>query len=105
MGAFNVTGTYKYMSTGDFKGDKNGMVKVPTLRNITQTAPYFHNGMIWNLKDAIKEMGRIQLGTKLSDKQVNSIADFFTALDGKKPSFALPMLPASTAATPKPDVN
>jgi cytochrome c peroxidase len=105
MGAFNVTGTYKYMSTGDFKGDKNGMVKVPTLRNITQTAPYFHNGMIWNLKDAIKEMGRIQLGTKLSDKQVNSIANFFTALDGKKPSFQLPMLPASTETTPKPDLN
>lgn len=105
MGAFNVTGTYKYMSTGDFKGDKNGMVKVPTLRNITQTAPYFHNGMIWNLKDAIKEMGRIQLGTALTQKQIDSIANFFTALDGKKPTFALPMLPASTNTTPKPNLN
>jgi len=105
MGAFNVTAKYKYMSTGDFKGDKNGMVKVPTLRNITQTAPYFHNGMIWNLKDAIKEMGRIQLGTKISDKQAESIEAFLGALDGKKPHMMMPMLPASTPATPKPNLN
>ena len=103
--AFNVAATYKYMDTGDFKGDKNGMVKVPTLRNITQTAPYFHNGMIWNLKDAIKEMGRIQLGTKLSDKQAESIEAFLGSLTGKKPHMMMPMLPASTPATPKPDLN
>ena len=105
MGAFNVTATYKYMNTGDFKGDKNGMVKVPTLRNITQTAPYFHNGMIWNLKDAIKEMGRIQLGTKITDKQADSIEAFLGALDGKKPHTMIPMLPASTPSTPKPNLN
>ncbi|SFV62862.1 Cytochrome c551 peroxidase [hydrothermal vent metagenome] len=105
MGAFNVTATYKYMNIGDFKGDKNGMVKVPTLRNITETAPYFHNGMIWNLKDAIKEMGRIQLGTKLSDKQAESIEAFLGSLTGKKPHMMMPMLPASTPATPKPNLN
>jgi cytochrome c peroxidase len=105
MGAFNVTATYKYMKTGDFKGDKNGMVKVPTLRNITQTAPYFHNGMVWNLQDAIKEMGRIQLGTKISDKQAASIEAFLESLTGKKPHMMLPMLPASTPATPKTDLN
>ncbi len=103
--AFNVAATYKYMNVGDFKGDKDGMVKVPTLRNITQTAPYFHNGMIWNLKDAIKEMGRIQLGTKLSDKQAESIEAFLGSLTGKKPHMMMPMLPASTPATPKPDLN
>lgn len=105
MNAFNVTATYKYMNVGDFKGDKNGMVKVPTLRNITQTAPYFHNGMVWNLKDAIKEMGRIQLGTKISDKQAESIEAFLGALTGKKPHIMMPMLPASTNKTPKPDLN
>ncbi len=105
MNAFNVTATYKYMNVGDFKGDKNGLVKVPTLRNITETAPYFHNGMIWNLKDAIKEMGRIQLGTKITDKQAASIEAFFGALTGKKPHMMMPMLPASTPATPKPNLN
>ena len=105
MNAFNITATYKYMNIGDFKGDKNGMVKVPTLRNITETAPYFHNGMIWNLKDAIKEMGRIQLGTKISDKQAESIEAFLGSLTGKKPHMMMPMLPASTPATPKPNLN
>ena len=105
MNAFNVTATYKYMNVGDFKGDKNGMVKVPTLRNITETAPYFHNGMIWNLKDAIKEMGRIQLGTKISDKQAQSIEAFLGSLTGKKPHMMMPMLPASTNKTPQPNLN
>jgi len=105
MGAFNVTATYKYMNVGDFKGDKDGMVKVPTLRNITQTAPYFHNGKVWSLKDAIKEMGRIQLGSNLTDKEVSSIEDFLKSLTGKKPNLAMPMLPASTASTPKPNLD
>ena len=105
MGAFNVTDTYKYMNVGDFKGDKDGMVKVPTLRNITQTAPYFHNGKVWSLKDAIKEMGRIQLGSNLTDKEVSSIEDFLKSLTGKKPNLSMPMLPASTATTPKPNLD
>ncbi len=105
MNAMNITATYKYQNIGDFKGDKNGMVKVPTLRNITQTAPYFHNGQIWNLKEAIVEMGRIQLGMKLTDKEATSIETFLKALDGRKPALVMPILPASTDKTPKPDVN
>ena len=105
MNAFNVAATYKFNNVGDFKGDANGMVKVPTLRNITQTAPYFHNGQFWDLKDAIKEMGRIQLGITVTDEEAASIEDFFGALEGKKPTITLPMLPASTSSTPKPDVN
>ena len=102
MNAFNIYATYKYNNVGDFKGDKNGMVKVPTLRNISQTAPYFHNGQIWSLKDAVKEMARVQLGKKLSDKDASSIVTFLKALDGKKPYLRAPMLPASTDKTPKP---
>ena len=105
MNAFNITGTYKHQNVGDFKGDANGMVKVPTLRNITQTAPYFHNGKIWSLKEAIAEMARIQLGAKLSDKEVASIEEFLKVLDGRKPALSIPMLPASTDSTPKPDMN
>jgi len=105
MNMLNVVATYKYMNVGDFKGDKNGMVKVPTLRNITETAPYFHNGMIPTLKDAIKEMGRIQLGTKITDKQAESIEAFLEALKGKKPYIKLPVLPATNENTPKPNIN
>ena len=105
MNAFNITGTYKYQKIGDFKGDKNGMVKVPTLRNVTQTAPYYHNGKIWSLKEAITEMARIQLGTDLSKKDVVSIAEFLKALEGRKAPVIYPMLPSSTSSTPKPDMN
>jgi len=105
MNLFNVTATYKYQNIGDFKGDKNGMVKVPTLRNITQTAPYFHNGKVDTLREAIIEMGRIQLGTKITDKEASSIEDFFKALEGRKPALSIPQLPASTDQTPKPNLN
>jgi len=105
MNAFNVTATYKHQNVGDFKGDANGMVKVATLRNVTQTAPYYHNGKIWSLKEAISEMGRIQLGTDLSKKDVDSIAEFLKALEGRKAPVVYPMLPSSTSSTPKPDMN
>jgi cytochrome c peroxidase len=105
MNPFNVAATYKYQNVGDFKGDANGMVKAPTLRNVTQTAPYFHNGKVWSLKEAIIEMGRIQLGITITDKEASSIKEFFTSLEGRKPALTLPMLPASTDTTPKPDMN
>lgn len=105
MQAFGITGKYKYADIGDFKGDKNGLVKVPTLRNITQTRPYFHNGAIWTLKEAIVEMGRIQLGVDINDKEAASIETFFKALEGKKPEVTFPVLPNSTSATPLPDVK
>ena len=105
MQGFAITANYKYENVGDFKGDANGLVKTPTLRNVTQTAPYFHNGTVWNLQEAIKEMGRIQLGLKVSDNDAASIETFLKALDGRKPKVDYPMLPASTASTPKPDVK
>ncbi|MCD6258998.1 MAG: cytochrome-c peroxidase [Helicobacteraceae bacterium] len=105
MNMLGVVAEYKHMNVGDFKGDANGMVKVPTLRNITKTAPYYHNGQIWSLKEAIVEMGRIQLGVDLSEKQANSIEAFLKSLDGRMPLITLPMLPASTDTTPRPNMN
>jgi len=103
MQPFPAVGKYTYANIGDFKGDKNGMVKTPTLRNITETAPYFHNGAIWSLKEAVQEMGRTQLGTDISDADAAKIVTFFGALTGKKPEISYPQFPASTAKTPKPD--
>jgi cytochrome c peroxidase len=102
MQPFPSVKPYKYASVGDFKGDKNGMVKTPTLRNILQTAPYYHNGAVWDIKEAVKIMGETQLGVSLSDKEVDSIVTFFSALDGKAPTVMYPVLPAVTSATPKP---
>ncbi|MEA3491344.1 MAG: cytochrome-c peroxidase [Campylobacterota bacterium] len=103
MQPFELAAKYKFAHVGDFKGDAKGMVKTPTLRNITETAPYFHNGAIWNLADAVKEMGSTQLGIKISDEEAAKIVTFFGALDGRKPAIAYPQFPKSTDKTPKPD--
>jgi len=103
MQPFPAVGKYTYANVGDFKGDKNGMVKTPTLRNITETAPYFHNGAIWSLKEAVQEMGRTQLGSDISDVDASKIVTFLGALTGKKPELSYPQLPVSTSTTPKPD--
>jgi len=103
MQPFEVVKKYKFSNVGDFKGDKNGMVKAPTLRNIEETAPYFHNGQIWSLKDAIKEMGSIQLGLTINDKEAKSIETFLKSLTGRKPAVIYPVLPASKLKTPRPD--
>lgn len=105
MQAFQVAGKYKFAQVGDFKGDANGMVKTPTLRNITETAPYFHNGAIWTLKDAIKEMGSTQLGITISDADSAKIETFLKALKGRKPVITYPELPESSEKTPKPDAK
>jgi len=105
MQAFGITGAYKYANVGDFKGDKNGLVKVPTLRNINETAPYFHNGAVVTLKEAIQEMGRIQLGTTITDKEADAIETFLNTLEGKKPEIVYPQLPNPTSSTPAKNVN
>ena len=57
--------------------------KVPSLRNVALTAPYFHDGAMKTLSETIREMAWLQLGQKLNDEQVQSIASFLRALNGK----------------------
>jgi cytochrome c peroxidase len=110
---FELVEKYKFNNIGDFL--KPGMmVKVPTLRNITLTAPYFHNGQISELSEAIKEMGRIQVAyrvnknatnvkdlnlelmpIKFKNKEVEKIMSFFQALNGRKPKINYHQLPPS----------
>jgi cytochrome c peroxidase len=105
MQPFPLVEPFKYAKVGDFKGDKNGMVKVPTLRNITKTAPYFHNGTVWNLSEAVDIMAHTQLGATLTKKEIKSIVTFFKSLDGELPKIIYPQLPASTDKTPKPNID
>jgi cytochrome c peroxidase len=102
MQPFELAAKYKFSNVGDFKGDDKGMVKTPTLRNITETGPYFHNGAIWELTDAIKEMGSVQLGIKISDKEAKEIETFLKALKGRKPALVYPQLPEESSTTPRP---
>ncbi|PLY05516.1 MAG: cytochrome C biogenesis protein CcsA [Arcobacter sp.] len=103
MQPFEVASKYKFANVGDFKGDKNGKVKTPTLRNITETAPYFHNGQIWALADAVKEMGSVQLGIQISDLDAKQIVMFLKTLKGVKPNISYPQLPESSIDTARPD--
>jgi len=104
MQPFQIHANYSY-AKGDFKGNKDGMVKTPTLRNIEETAPYFHNGNVWSLKDAVKEMGSTQLGINISDKESEQIVTFLKSLTGKKPTIIYPVLPTLSDKTPKPQFD
>jgi cytochrome c peroxidase len=75
--------------------------KVPTLRNIELTYPYFHDGEAATLTQAVETMGRVQLGKKFTDAENAQIVAFLKTLTGKQPTFALPILPPSTDKTPR----
>jgi cytochrome c peroxidase len=62
--------------------------KVPTLRNVSLTAPYFHDGSAANLHDAIITMARVQLGTTLANDDVDLLTRFLGALTGQSPRAA-----------------
>ncbi len=78
--------------------------KVPSLRNIAKTAPYFHDGSVATLEQAIRQMAEHQLGKQLTEVQVASIAKWLGTLTGEVPAvwLAVPKLPPSTDTTPKP---
>jgi cytochrome c peroxidase len=92
MGRYDVT-----------KQDADKMVfKVPTLRNIQLTYPYFHDGSLWDLKEVVKTMADIQLGIPVDDAEADKIVAFLTTLTGEIPEVTLPVLPPSTPETPLP---
>jgi len=76
--------------------------KVPTLRNVVLTPPYFHSGSVWDLNEAVGIMGTAQLGEDLDKTQVAEIVAFLGALTGNQPQVVYPVLPPSTADTPRP---
>ncbi len=76
--------------------------KVPTLRNVELTYPYFHDGEAATLTEAVDIMGRLQLARKFEESELDQIVAFLNTLTGDQPSFVLPMLPPSTDKTPRP---
>lgn len=81
--------------------------KVPSLRNVAETGPYFHDGSVATLDEAIRLMAWHQLGKKLDPAQITSIATFLKSLTGTvAPSYIAKPTPfASGPTTPKPDPN
>ena len=88
------------------KSEADRMVfKVPSLRNIDKTGPYYHNGKVATLAEAVSTMAEYQLGKTLTDAQIRSIITWLGTLTGDLPAeyIKVPVLPKSTAKTPKPD--
>lgn len=80
------------------EGDKNRW-RVPTLRNVALTAPYFHNGTVKTLDEAVRVMGKSQLNVELKEAQVKKIVAFLTALNGEFPKQEMPRLPGTSGFT------
>jgi len=76
--------------------------KVPTLRNVEMTYPYFHDGGAATLTEAVDIMGRLQLGRQFSATENAQIVAFLKTLTGDQPQFILPILPPSADTTPRP---
>lgn len=92
LGRFNVTK----------KESDKYVFKVPTLRNIELTAPYFHDASTWSLREAVRTMGEYQLGVTLKEGEIDKITAFLKTLTGVQPEFTYPVLPPSTVDTPRP---
>ena len=83
---------------GEVTGDAadTNMFRVATLRNITDTAPYFHNGVVNDLSEAVRVMAKTQLNRDLKDGEVEDIVAFLSALTGEYPQITMPRLPATS---------
>lgn len=81
--------------------------KVPGLRNIEKTWPYFHDGSVKSLDEAVKLMAEYELGADLTPADVTAIVTWLKTLTGEIPQDYIkpPALPPSTAKTPKPTLS
>jgi cytochrome c peroxidase len=93
LGRYNVTK----------KENDKYVFKVPLLRNIELTTPYFHDANTWDLSEAVNIMAEYQLGLTLTDDETSKIVAFLKTLTGEQPSIIFPTLPPSTAETPVPN--
>ncbi|MEA3353399.1 MAG: cytochrome c peroxidase [Campylobacterota bacterium] len=80
--------TVKSLGKYDLTGSEEDInyFKVPTLRNISKTSPYFHDGSVYELKNAVKIMFSVQLGVIPKENELNKIVAFLKSLDGQMPS-------------------
>lgn len=91
---FGVIGNY-FVDRGNVRPEDYGLFnltgqerdrfkfRVPSLRNVAVTAPYFHDGSVATLPDAVKIMGRYQLGRNLKESEIKSLVLFLESLTGR----------------------
>ncbi|MEJ2184709.1 MAG: cytochrome-c peroxidase [Gemmatimonadota bacterium] len=95
MGRYKVTHT----TTDQY------VFRVAALRNVALTPPYFHSGKVWDLGEAVRIMGTAQLGSDLTDADVQAITAFLQTLNGRQPNVEYPVLPPNGPSTPKPSAE
>lgn len=81
----------RFLVTGD-EADMFAF-RTPTLRNVTVTYPYFNNGSVANLTDAIQLMGQQMLGQDFTEEELGQLVAFMDALTGEMPHIEIPALP------------
>jgi len=91
--------TGRFQLTG--KAEDKYVFKVPSLRNVVMTAPYFHDGQVASLKQVIATMDQTQLGQNLKPETIDKIAAFLQSLTGEIPAAAL--TPPELPGVAKPD--
>jgi cytochrome c peroxidase len=75
------------------------LFRVPNLRNVALTAPYFHNGSVATLQQAVRVMAKLQLDRVLTDDEASGLVAFLESLTGSMPKQVLPRLPETPGAT------
>lgn len=110
-GAFQKMGSFNRFETVNPATGRQGVTgeradrmrfKVPNLRNIELTYPYFHDGSVRTLEEAVNTMVWVQLNRRFSEEGTAKVVAFLRTLTGKQPDFALPQLPPSGPNTPAP---
>jgi len=75
---------FPFINEGGFLGRDNTLrFRVPILRNITKTAPYFHNGSIEKLEEAVRIMSKYQIGQEFNKEQIDDVVAFLKTLEGQ----------------------
>jgi len=75
---------FPFVNEGGFLGQDNRLkFRVPVLRNISKTAPYFHNGAVKELKEVVRIMSKYQLGNEFTPTQIDEVVAFLETLEGE----------------------
>jgi cytochrome c peroxidase len=79
---------FPFENVGGFLGQDDKLkFRVPILRNITKTAPYFHNGAIKDLKEVVRLMSKYQLGNEFTPQQIDEVIAFLESLEGERVAY------------------
>ena len=80
-----IDNTFPFENKGGYKGRANTQFfRVPILRNVTKTSPYFHNGAVNKINQAVEIMGKHQVGINLTEIQIDEIIEFLKTLEGNR---------------------